>query len=184
MINFLTLIMIDLVAGFGLLAYFLAIGLDTERGKGLAAAFAGVGLLNLVLGLAITLTWPLPGSYNIAFGEPAAMFGIVFLFAGVALARDWDLYGIALLGFFFGLYVLITAWGIYSLGMTRTPLMSTINYGLAGLSAVLAPLAWKKQANKGILKAGVVLTAITALSWFVTFAGTLLGHLQANLPAG
>jgi len=183
MINFLTLVMIDLVAGLGLLFYFLAIGLDTERGKGLAAAFGGVGLLNLVLGLTITLTWPLPGSYNIAFGEPAAMFGIIFLFAGIAIARGWDLYPVTLLAFFFGLYVLVAAWGIYSLGMTATPLMTTLNYGLVGLAAILAPLAWKKRENGAILKLGMALTGLAALSWFVTFAGTILGHLQSNLPS-
>ncbi len=183
MINYLTLIIIDLVAGFGLLAYFLAIGLDTEKGKGLAAAFAGVGLLNLILGLAVTLTWPLPGSYNIAFGEATAMFGIVFLFAGLALARGWDLYPITLLAFFFGLYVLIAAWGIYSLEMTRSPLVNAVNYALAGATAVLAPLGWKRRENSTITRAGAVLAAITALSWFIVFYGTLLGHLQANLPS-
>lgn len=183
MINYLTLIMIDLIAGYTLLTYFLAIGLDVERGKGLAAAFGGVGLLNLVLGLGITLTWPLPGSYNILFGEATAMFGIVFLAAGIAIAREWDLYPITLIASIFGIYVLIAGWGIFSLNMTRTPLMTTLLYLLVGITALLAPLGWKKRESGGLLKAGMALTIITALLWFVTFAGSLLGHLQANLPS-
>ncbi len=183
MINFLTLVMLDVVAGFVLLTYFLAIGLDTERGKGLAPAFGGVGLLNLVLGLGITMTWPLPGSYNIVFGEAAAMFGIVFLAAGLAIARDWDLYPVTLVAAIFGVYLLIASWGIFSLNMTRTPLMTTVLYALVGLAALLAPLGWKKREDSVILKAGMALTIITALLWFVTFARTLLGHLQSNLPS-
>jgi putative membrane protein len=38
------------------------------------AALAG-GVVMSVTGYHLALTWPLPGQYNIAFGEPLASFG-------------------------------------------------------------------------------------------------------------
>src|SRR5689334_20969227 len=78
-IDFLTVIMINLVAGSALLAYYLWRGLDDVDQRPYAAAFFGVGLLALVTGLQLSFTWPLPGSYNIGYGDATTLFGIVFL---------------------------------------------------------------------------------------------------------
>ncbi len=57
------------------------------------AAFFGVsGLLLFVLGIHTTLTWPFGGApfeyANIAFGQPAAAFGALLLFATIYLWRN------------------------------------------------------------------------------------------------
>ena len=81
-IDYLTMIMINMVAGTALLAYYLWKGIDQADQRSYGPAFGVVGLLALVLGIMMSTSWPLPGSYNIAFGEGTALFGAT-LFPGV-----------------------------------------------------------------------------------------------------
>jgi hypothetical protein len=87
--------LVAITAGAGLLGFaaFLA---DLLRGKridseGWAAFFGVSGLLLLVLGLHTTVSWPFGGDgfeyANIAFGQPAAGFGALLIFAAVYLWR-------------------------------------------------------------------------------------------------
>ena len=87
--------LVAITAGAGLLgfAWFLA---QLLRGKpvdseGWAGFFGVTGLLLLVLGIHTTLTWPFGGKgfeyANIAFGQPAAGFGALLVFAAVYLWR-------------------------------------------------------------------------------------------------
>jgi hypothetical protein len=87
--------LVAITAGAGLLgtAAFLANlvagkRIDSEAWAGL---FGVTGLLLLVLGIHTTVTWPFGGEgfeyANIAFGQPAAAFGALLLFAAVYLWR-------------------------------------------------------------------------------------------------
>ena len=62
-IDYLTLIMINMVAGTAILAYYLWRGMDQPDQRPFAAAFAGVGLLALILGLQLIFPWPFPGRF-------------------------------------------------------------------------------------------------------------------------
>lgn len=90
-VDFLTLIMINLIAGVALLAYYIYKGINEKDQRPFAAGFGAVGLLGMILGLVLTFTWPLPGSYNIGFGEATTLFGIIFLAAAVAISQGWNL---------------------------------------------------------------------------------------------
>jgi uncharacterized membrane protein len=87
--------LVAITAGAGLLgvAWFLAHLLRDDRidSEGWAAFFGVTGLLLLVLGVHTTVTWPFGGGgfeyANIAFGQPAAGFGALLLFAAVYLWR-------------------------------------------------------------------------------------------------
>jgi uncharacterized membrane protein len=92
--------LVAVTAGAGLLgfAWFLA---HLTRGRrveseGWAGFFGVSGLLLLVMGLHTTLTWPFGGKgfeyANIAFGQPAAGFGALLLFAAVYLWRHRALF--------------------------------------------------------------------------------------------
>jgi hypothetical protein len=87
--------LVAITAGAGLLGFaaFLA---DLLRGRkieseGWAAFFGVTGALLLVLGVHTTVTWPFGGDgfeyANIAFGQPAAGFGALLLFAAIYLWR-------------------------------------------------------------------------------------------------
>ncbi|ADU49205.1 DUF981 family protein [Intrasporangium calvum] len=88
--------LVGITAGAGLLgfAWFITHLLRGKRidSEGWAAFFGPTGLLLLALGLHTTVTWPFGGGgfeyANIAFGQPAAGFGALLLFAAVYLWRQ------------------------------------------------------------------------------------------------
>ncbi len=176
-IDYLTLVMINLIAGTALLAYFVATGLKAN--KGLVPAFGMVGLVGLILGLHMTFTWPFPGSYNIIFGESTVLFGIVFLGAALALAKEWNLYPVTLYAFFSGLYAVVAGWQIIAQGLTRHPVPSGVGFILAGLGGVISPLALKWKDNKAFRYIAVAVLILTALLWAYTWYGSLTGHIQS-----
>jgi len=178
-IDYLTLIMINLVAGTALLAYYLFYGMDAKDQRPYAAGFSIVGLLGLVLGLALTFTWPLPGSYNIGYGETTTLFGAVFLAAGIALAMGWDLLPVAIYAFFAGVDAVLVGVRIISLGLTKEPIMSGIGFVFAGLGGVFAfPfLKWFKG-NKVLRTVAALVVLVTVLLWAITFYGSLWSHLE------
>ena len=179
-IDYLTLIMINLVAGTALLAYYIYAGMDAKDQRPYATGFGIVGLLGVILGLTLTFTWPLPGSYNIGYGEATTLFGAVFLGAAIALSQGWDLMPVAIYGFFAGVDAVIVGTRIISLDLTKEPILSGIGFIMAGLGGVLAaPLLGllKKSKTFRIIAALVVL--VTALLWAVTFYTSLWGHLAS-----
>lgn len=92
--------LVAITAGAGLLgfAWFLAHLIGNKRidSEGWAGFFGVTGLLLLVLGLHTTVTWPFGGNgfeyANIAFGQPAAGFGALLLFAAIYLWRHRALF--------------------------------------------------------------------------------------------
>lgn len=92
--------LVAITAGAGLLGFgwFLTHLLRGTRidSEGWAGFFGVTGLILLVLGLHTTVTWPFGGDgfeyANIAFGQPAAGFGALLLFAAVYLWRHRSLF--------------------------------------------------------------------------------------------
>jgi uncharacterized membrane protein len=92
--------LVAITAGAGLLgfAWFLADLIRNNRieSEGWAAFFGLTGTLLLALGIHTTVTWPFGGDgfeyANIAFGQPAAGFGALLLFAAVYLWRHRTLF--------------------------------------------------------------------------------------------
>lgn len=178
-IDYLTLIMINLVAGTVILAYYLYKGLDAEDQQPFAAGFGMVGLLGLVLGLVLTFTWPLPGSYNIAFGEATTLFGTVFFATAVAIYKRWNLTPVAVYSFFAGVYAVIVGVRIISLGLTQQPLISGLGFIMAGLGGVLAvPALGLMKKYKVLRLLAALFLVVTALLWAVTFYGSLWAHME------
>lgn len=179
-IDFLTLVMINMVAGTALLAYYLWKGMDEADQRPYAAAFFGVGLLSLVTGLQLSFTWPLPGSYNVGYGDTTTLFGVVFLGTAIALWQGWNLLPVAIYAFFAGVDAVLVGARIWSLQMTKEPLMSAIGFILAGLGGVFsAPFFMWFKNNKTVRMLGVLLLVVTAVLWAVTFYGSLWGHLAS-----
>lgn len=179
-IDYLTLIMINMVAGTALLAYYLWRGLDEENQRPYAAAFLGVGLVALITGLHLSFNWPLPGSYNIGYGEATTLFGVVFLTTGLALWQGWSLIPVAIYAFFAGIDAIIVGVRIFSLQLTKEPLLSAVGFILAGLGGMAAApfFLWFRD-NRTVRLIGVFLLVGTALMWSVTFYGALWDHMES-----
>jgi putative membrane protein len=179
-IDYLTLVMSNMVAGTALLAYYVWKGLDDSDQRPYAAAFGMVGLLAIVLGLHLSFTWPLPGSYNIGYGEATTLFGVVFLATAIALSQGWDLLPVTIYAFFAGVDAIVVGVRILSLGLTKEPLISAVGFVLAGLGGVFsAPFfKWFKENKTVRLLAALVLLATVAI-WAVTFYASLWAHLES-----
>ena len=92
--------LVAITAGAGLLGFswFLSLVIRNKRveSEGWAGFFGLTGLLLLAMGLHTTVTWPFGGGgfeyANIAFGQPAAAFGALLVFAAVYLWRHRPLF--------------------------------------------------------------------------------------------
>jgi putative membrane protein len=179
-IDYLTLIMLNLVAGTVLLVYYLWKGMNEADQRPYASAFAGIGLIALITGLHITLSWPLPGSYNIGFGEPTVLFGVIFLTAALSLSQGWDLFPTTILAFFAGFYALLVGLRILSLGMTQSPSVAAIGFVTSGLAGIFAGPYLKFFRGKKIwLTLAIIVLLVSAAVWAFLFGMSLWGHLEA-----
>ena len=128
----------------------------------------------------MTFNWPLPGSYNIAFGETTTLFGVVFLATALALSQGWSLLPVSIYAFFAGVDAVLVGARILSLGLTKEPIMSAIGFITAGLGGVFAApfFLWFKN-NKTFRMLAALVLLVTAALWAVTFYGALWGHLES-----
>lgn len=179
-IDYLTLMMINLVAGTVLLAHYLWKGLDEKDQRPYAAAFFVTGLLSLVTGLQLAFTWPLPGSYNIAYGDATVLFGVVFLGASMALWQGWSLVPVSIYAFFAGADAIIIGSRILSLNMGKEPLVAAVGFILAGLGGLGAfPFFTWFRDNKVVRWIAILVLLATAVVWAATFYPALWGHLDS-----
>ena len=177
MINYISLMLINLVAGHFLLAYYIYDGLDNIRQKSWIPGFGMTGAVALVTGLHMIFTWPITGSFNIAFGEMSVLFGIVFIGAAVALAANWDLITVTIYAFFAGLASMVVGVQIINLEMTRRPWMSGIGFIISGLGGVLATPSLYLRNNPTLRTVGAVTIAIAGLIWAITGYLSYWGHI-------
>ncbi|KYF80027.1 hypothetical protein BE11_41555 [Sorangium cellulosum] len=105
-----------------------------------AAAFGAGGLILAVTGFHLSLTWPIPAQYNIAFGEPLAYFGTLLVIGSVALSRGVNLGPLSVLGALGGVINLVAAVAIFRYRLTWITMTATSMFGASGLAAVLFPL--------------------------------------------
>ena len=179
-IDYLTLVMINLVAGSTLLAYYLWRGIDEKEQRPYAAAFFMTGLVSLVTGLQLSFTWPLPGSFNVGYGDATTLFGVVFIATGIALSQGWDLKPVALYSFFAGIDAIIVGIRILSLGLGQEPLVAAAGFVLAGLGGLgsFPFLEWFRD-NKVVRWIGILVLLAAALIWAVTFYNALWAHMAS-----
>ena len=177
-IDFLTLVMINLVAGTVLLAFYLWRGIDEKDQRAYAAAFFMVGLVSLVTGLQISFTWPLPGSYNVGYGDATTLFGVVFIATAITLFFGSSLIPVSIYAFFAAIDSIVVGVRIFTLNLTKEPLISAVGFILAGLSGlgVFPFLMWFRE-NKMARWIGILLLAGTSLLWAITFYGSLWDHM-------
>jgi putative membrane protein len=192
--DYLTVMLLNMVAGLVLLAGFVVWGLDAPRQKHWAGGFGIVGFVALATGLHMTLTWPLSGRAqwaNIAFGEPTVLLGATFLGAAVCLAAGWSLRAVGTYGAIAGIVAIVVGILLVTtenhegeLGLTKVPALSMSGFVLSGLGAIavcaaiflprVKPLRWL---------AGLILLAAAGI-WMLTGLGAYAGHISRAAGAG
>ncbi|MCY2931630.1 MAG: DUF981 domain-containing protein [Planctomycetota bacterium] len=179
-IDFVALLLLNMTAGLVVLGWFLLRGLTSEDNKAWAPAFAAPGLVALVFGGVMATTWPLPGVFNIAFGEMSVMFGVTYLAAAWALAKGWCLRPVAILALVAGAYAILVGEQIIRLKLTMAPIPSGIGFILTGAAGALLGLVLclKKAPIVRLGAAAVVLVA--AAMWGYTTCAAIRGHLASH----
>ena len=138
-IDYLSLMLVNLVAGLVLLACWIFLDADTPRERRWVPGLAMSGVLALLTGVHMIFTWPLPGSFNILYGEMSVFFGILLLGLVFVLIAGLDLLPVASYAEFAGLAALLIGIQVFNLGLTRNPALSGTGFvwmGLIGLGAV------------------------------------------------
>jgi putative membrane protein len=176
-INYITLMLINMVAALFLLAGYVYWGLDSRNQKQWIAGFGIAGAIALITGLHMIFTWPVPGSFNIIFGEMSVLFGILFVGASLALAVGWELLSIAIYAFFAGAAAILIGLRIINLGLTRTPFLSGIGFILSGLGGVFAAPTLYLQRNRNLRLIGAIVLVAAALIWAYTGYLAYWNHL-------
>jgi putative membrane protein len=178
-IDYVSLLLINAMAGYFLLAYYVYLGLDDPNQTKWAPGFLMVGVISAVFGGIMAVTWPLPGPYSSAYSEMSVLLGIVFLGAGVAMAKGWDLTTVACYAFFAGLAAIVVGVRIIHLRLTLNPTLSGAGFILSGIVGVCAAptLAYMKS-NRGFRTLGAIVVVAAALIWAATVYPEYWTHMK------
>jgi putative membrane protein len=185
LVDYLTLMLVSMTAGLFLLAYYVYRGIGAENTKWWVPGFAMTGFIAVTTGLHMSFTWPLTGSYNIAFGEMSVLLGILFLGAALALWKGWEMRTVSIYAFFAGLAAVVVGARVISLGMTKSPVVSGIGFILTGLGGLFAWLCCLAEPILGlgtnrILRAiGALVLIAAAVIWAFTGYLAYWEHLES-----
>ena len=163
-INYITLMLVNLSAGMFLVAWYLWRGLDGE-GRDWVPGFAAVGFVLLITGMHMTLTWPVPGAYNIAFGEMAVLFAVLMLALAGAIAWGWGLVPIGVYAFLAGIAAVIVGVRIMHLGMTVQPIVGGLAFIFSGGIGVLALPLYLLRGLPWLRGLALALAVVAGIIW-------------------
>ena len=183
-IDFLDLMLINLFAGLSLLALYIYKNPGDSDQKNWVPGFATVGVIALVTGFFMVFTWPLPSSFNIAFGSPSILFGALFLAAAFALAKNWDLGGLAIYALIAGTVAIVIGARLIDLELTRSPALSGTGFILTGLGGAASATGLYFRTLRSIRWLRLIIIAIllaAASIWAYTAYDALWGHLESFL---
>jgi putative membrane protein len=144
-----------------------------------------VGIFDAISGFEMSFAWPFPGgvaAYNMLFGDPLLLAGLVLIMAGVIGYRDpehthWNI--LPLLILLVGIYTLVGAYSIVQLKLeSGNNLVTAMGlYLFDGIGAVLAPIMYLRP-TKGASK------WLYYLEWIILGVGTVfalvIGYMALN----
>jgi len=180
MIDYVTLLLVNLVSALVVLAFFLWWGLGREDTRPWAPAFGICGLVATVAGLAMTFTWPIPKPFATAYGEMSVLLGMLFLGATWALARRWSLLPLSIYAFFAGLTAILIGVRFIDLSLTPMPLLPGTGFILTGLGGVCAPVVLWKHDVKALRLAGALVMLAAACLWASTTCMAYWAHMKVT----
>ncbi len=169
-VDYLTLMLVNLAAALFLYALYMAFfhGKDDKK---MIPGFLLTGALALITGLMMSLTWPLPGGYNIVFGEPTVLLGALFFMTGLALQFEWDLLTIGIFALGAGAIAILLGIRVLDMRLTSEPEVAAAGYILAGLASALALPVFTLPNWKWVRWVAAIIALVAAGVWvFVGFS--------------
>jgi uncharacterized membrane protein len=153
---------------------------DRPVAKGYSIMIGLIGTFLFITGLSISLLWPFNfggGVYNVLFGGPAAVGGLLLIGTAAALVLGHGLREVSYAAAITGIYLLVDAIAILKYTLTTAPTESALLYGGLGLAAILSLPAFTLKAKAWkYLFAAVVL--VSSIGWLIFAANASLSHLQ------
>jgi len=178
-IDYVTLMLVNMTAGFFVLSYYVYKGAVSAEQHSWAPAFAISGIIAVVTGFHMCFNWPLPGSYNVAYSEMSILLGMLFLGTAWALAKGWNLHILAVYAFFAGLAAVLIGIRFIHLGLSNTPIVAGIGFILPGVAGMCAcPYLYIKE-NRTIRLTGAIVLVAAALIWAQIGYGAYWHHLAS-----
>jgi putative membrane protein len=176
-VDYLALMLINMAAGFFLLAGFVFSDLDGVDRRRWTPAFLLSGLIAMFCGLHMAWTWPLPGCFSVAYGELSVLFGGLLLAAALAFMNNWDLKPLGVYAVFAGLVAIAVGIQFIRLGLSNTPVFTGVGFILSGCAGIFAFPVLFFQTNKPIRIIGAAVLVLISVLW--TYVGVMayLGHL-------
>ena len=142
-IDFLPLMLINMSAGLILLACYGFSDFGRSDRPYWAPAFAITGLIATICGFFLIFKFPLPGPYNIAFGETSIFLGMLFLGGAWTVSRGWSLTPLAIYSIFAGTIAILMGIAFIYMGLSKSPLLTGAGFILTGAAGVFwGPLLW------------------------------------------
>lgn len=179
MTDYLTLMLINMTAGLVLLAGYVFRGMDDADQKRWVAGFGISGLMALITGLHMSLTWPIAGSYNIPYGEFSVFLGFLLFGAALSLALGWNLKLLGVYAFFPGVASVLMGFRFITMGLSKEPVLTGIGFILTGLGGVFALPALHWRHNRTIRVVGALVLLAAAAIWALTGYGAYWEHMQS-----
>jgi putative membrane protein len=185
MIDYVTLMLINMAAGLFLLGCFVWRDLDSpapEDAGRWVPAFAISGLVATIGGFMITFTWPLPKPYSMAYGEMSVLFGVLLLGLALALAKKWELMPLAIYAVFAGATATLLGTRIIDLGLTNEPVLSGVGFILSGICGIFSPVVVWQNDKKGLRIIGSLVLFAASAIW--AWTGGMAYWMHMMVPKG
>ncbi len=180
MIDYVTLLLVNMVCALVVLAFFLWWGLGRDDAGRWAPAFGICGLVATIAGFAMTFTSPIPKPFSMAYGEMSVLLGVLFLGAAWALTRGWSLLPLSIYAFFAGWAAMVIGVQFIALSLTPMPLLPGAGFILTGLGGVGAGIVLWKHEAKALRLAGVLVMLAAATVWAFTATMAYWAHMKID----
>ncbi|MEL9998551.1 MAG: DUF981 family protein [Thermoplasmata archaeon] len=183
-IDSLAIMLIGLGSGLLLVALFVlfsALNKLEDLKEKLAIPAMGIGFFDFVSGFIMAFTWPLPGGYNMLFGDPLLFFGLLLFLGSYMFYKGKSPSWLTIFAFIIGIYVILGAYAMAAdkleTGANFLPAFGL--YLSSGISALLSPILILKPV--GAVKAlyyleFIILIVATFVALFIGY-NALLEHL-------
>ena len=135
-VDWLTLLLVNMMVALVLHALFMGFWIDKDAKK-VIPGFLLVGAIALIAGFRMVFTWPLPGPYNIIYGELSVLLGAFFFMTGLALHFGWSLITIGIYALFGGAVAILLGIRIWVSAMTSEPFVAGLGFVVTGATAVI-----------------------------------------------
>jgi putative membrane protein len=141
------------------------------------------GLFDSISGFIMSFTWPLPGAYNMLFGDPLLVLGLIMVAGAYMLYKKIDAKILSIFGFLLGVYLAVCAAGIVNFnletGVNFLPAFGL--YVMSALSALFSPLVYinAKNRKKYVYYFLFALLVITSFVAFFLGYTSIYKHLQS-----